>query len=118
MLCDEQWVDADLDESNGIDSMDEPSVLRLDSLVMVTQVGDVAVAMHMIADNLTINQWMAMLCVMLVSTGLTISGAFLLMSFITSLAHSFSSWFLSTGVHCPYKTESARACVTVFCCYL
>jgi hypothetical protein len=38
VLCDEQWVDPDMDESNGIDSIDEPSVLRLDALVMVTQV--------------------------------------------------------------------------------
>ncbi len=38
VLCDEQWVDADLDETNGIDNLDEPSVLRLDSLAMVVQV--------------------------------------------------------------------------------
>lgn len=37
MLCDEQWVDPDSNEANGIDSLDEPSVLRLDSMVMVAQ---------------------------------------------------------------------------------
>lgn len=37
VLCDELWVDPDSYDGNGIDSLDEPSVLRLDSLVMVTQ---------------------------------------------------------------------------------
>lgn len=37
VLCDELWVDPDKDDANGIDSLDEPSVLRLDSLVMVAQ---------------------------------------------------------------------------------
>lgn len=37
VLCDELWVDPDSNDSNGIDGVDEPSVLRLDSLVMVTQ---------------------------------------------------------------------------------
>jgi hypothetical protein len=32
-------VDPDNNEANGLDSLDEPSVLRLDSLVMVAQVG-------------------------------------------------------------------------------
>eukprot|EP00775_Hariotina_reticulata_P013650 gene13650-13773_t len=36
-LCDELWVDPDSNDANGIESLDEPSVLRLDSLVMVTQ---------------------------------------------------------------------------------
>jgi hypothetical protein len=40
VLCDEQWVDPDLDDTNGIASIDEPDVLRLDALVMVTQVGE------------------------------------------------------------------------------
>jgi hypothetical protein len=39
VLCDESWVDPDNNEANGLDSLDEPSVLRLDSLVMVAQVG-------------------------------------------------------------------------------
>lgn len=39
VLCDELWVDPDANEANGLDSLDEPSVLRLDSLVMVAQVG-------------------------------------------------------------------------------
>jgi len=38
VLCDEQWADPDMDETNGIHATDEPSVLRLDSLVMVVQV--------------------------------------------------------------------------------
>ncbi|KAF6266640.1 hypothetical protein COO60DRAFT_7439 [Scenedesmus sp. NREL 46B-D3] len=37
VLCDELWVDPDSYDGNGIDSLDEPSVLRLDSLVMVAQ---------------------------------------------------------------------------------
>lgn len=37
VLCDELWVDPDNDDSNGIDTIDEPSVLRLDALVMVVQ---------------------------------------------------------------------------------
>ena len=39
MLCDELWVDPDQNDNNGTDALDEPSVLRLDSLVMVVQVG-------------------------------------------------------------------------------
>ena len=46
MLCDEHWVDPDMDESNGIDSIDEPSVLRLDALVMVTQVSEGERGLH------------------------------------------------------------------------
>lgn len=38
VLCDELWVDPDNNDANGLDSLDEPSVLRLDSLVMVAQV--------------------------------------------------------------------------------
>lgn len=37
VLCDERWVDPDMDDSNGVDSLDERDVLRLDSLVMVVQ---------------------------------------------------------------------------------
>lgn len=35
----QQWVDPDCDESNGIESADEPSMLRLDALMMTVQVG-------------------------------------------------------------------------------
>ncbi len=38
VLCDERWLDPDNDDLNGIDTLDEPSVLRLDSLMMVVQV--------------------------------------------------------------------------------
>lgn len=38
VLCDEAWVDPDANDANGLDTLDEPSVLRLDSLVMVAQV--------------------------------------------------------------------------------
>jgi hypothetical protein len=38
VLCDELWVDPDNNDANGLDSLDEPCVLRLDSLVMVAQV--------------------------------------------------------------------------------
>jgi hypothetical protein len=38
VLCDELWVDPDNNDANGLDSLDEPSVLRLDSMVMVAQV--------------------------------------------------------------------------------
>jgi hypothetical protein len=38
VLCDEHWVDPDHDESNGIESTDEPSMLRLDALMMTVQV--------------------------------------------------------------------------------
>ncbi|KIZ07098.1 hypothetical protein MNEG_0853 [Monoraphidium neglectum] len=37
VLCDEHWVDPDHDESNGIESTDEPSMLRLDALMMTVQ---------------------------------------------------------------------------------
>lgn len=37
VLCDELWVDPDSNDGNGIDGVDEPSVLRQDSLVMVSQ---------------------------------------------------------------------------------
>jgi hypothetical protein len=38
VLADERWVDADGDESNGIDGVDQPSVLRQDSLMVMVQV--------------------------------------------------------------------------------
>lgn len=38
VLFDQLWVDTDNDDTNGLESLDEPSVLRLDSLVMVAQV--------------------------------------------------------------------------------
>lgn len=38
VLCDELWVDPDNNDANGLDGVDVPSVLRLDSLVMVAQV--------------------------------------------------------------------------------
>lgn len=37
VLCDELWVDPDSNDTNGIEGIDEPSVLRQDALVMVTQ---------------------------------------------------------------------------------
>lgn len=38
VLADERWVDPDLDESNGIDAIDQPSVLRQDALMVMVQV--------------------------------------------------------------------------------
>lgn len=39
MLCDEQWVDPDMNAANGIDSLAQRDMLRLDSMVMMVQVG-------------------------------------------------------------------------------
>lgn len=39
MLADAKWADPDMDDSNGIDSIDQPSVLRQDSLMVMVQVG-------------------------------------------------------------------------------
>lgn len=38
VLCDERWMDPDMDDTNGIDTLDQPSVLRLDATMMVVQV--------------------------------------------------------------------------------
>jgi len=38
ILCDKQWMDADLDPSNGIDSRSYSDMLRMDALVMTTHV--------------------------------------------------------------------------------
>ncbi|KAG2488904.1 hypothetical protein HYH03_012534 [Edaphochlamys debaryana] len=37
VLCDERWVDPDLDQTNGVDSLCQADMLRLDSLVMMVQ---------------------------------------------------------------------------------
>lgn len=39
VLCDEHWIDPDHEDANGIESTDEPSMLRLDALMMTVQVG-------------------------------------------------------------------------------
>jgi hypothetical protein len=38
VLADAVWADPDGDERNGIDSIDQPSVLRQDSLMVMVQV--------------------------------------------------------------------------------
>lgn len=38
VLADAKWTDPDMDDSNGIDSIDQPSVLRQDSLMVMVQV--------------------------------------------------------------------------------
>jgi hypothetical protein len=38
VLADERWADPDGDDSNGIDGIDEPSVLRQDALMVMVQV--------------------------------------------------------------------------------
>lgn len=38
VLADERWVDPDMDDSNGIDSIDQPSLLRQDALMVMVQV--------------------------------------------------------------------------------
>jgi len=38
VLCDHQWLDPDRDDANGLGSVDAPSVLRIDALIMTVQV--------------------------------------------------------------------------------
>ncbi|GBF91919.1 hypothetical protein Rsub_04643 [Raphidocelis subcapitata] len=37
VLCDHSWLDPDRDDANGLGSVDAPSVLRIDSLIMTVQ---------------------------------------------------------------------------------
>jgi len=37
VLCDEMWVDPDMDSNNGIDELQQRDMLRLDSMVMIVQ---------------------------------------------------------------------------------
>eukprot|EP00878_Enallax_costatus_P037607 GHUV01042494.1.p1 GENE.GHUV01042494.1~~GHUV01042494.1.p1 ORF type:complete len:301 (+),score=77.35 GHUV01042494.1:33-935(+) len=37
VLADERWIDPDMDDSNGIDSIDQPSLLRQDALMVMVQ---------------------------------------------------------------------------------
>jgi hypothetical protein len=46
VLADAVWADPDGDDRNGIDSIDQPSVLRQDSLMVMVQVCIVKIVLH------------------------------------------------------------------------